>query len=356
MTRPSRARCSSVGRVSACQAFPVASYSASRRLDAVSSGPTTRKSRRSAVAAMTASSRPPSTRVGSWRTVPGLSTCTACSSRAGDRQIAQQQPAVGVRGGAEPRLAFRHTGEDLVSGASLGVEEFIGPVRAQPALQLPQVLRVVADPGQRDLVGAPGALDGQSVDLGGPGPALGGTQHDHGPARPSGLTAGPGGILELPDAVDGAVHRGGHRPVHREGVVPRHVQGLVTVAAQQGVEFRIREAGEHGRVGDLVAVEVEDGKDGPVMHGIEELVGVPRTGERSGLRLAVTDDAGDQQVRVVECGAVCVGQGVAQFAALVDGAGVSGATWLGTPPGKENCLNSSAIPAASLLTSGYVCE
>ncbi len=57
------------------------------------------------------------------------------------------------------------------------------------------------------------------------------------------------------------------------------------------------------------------------MDGIEELVGVPGGGERSGLRLAVADDTGDQQVRVVECGAVGMGEGVAQFAALVDGTG-----------------------------------
>jgi hypothetical protein len=33
--------------------------------------------------------------------------------------------------------------------------------------------------------------------------------------------------------------------------------------------------------------------------------------------------------------------------------GTCGATWLGTPPGNENCLSSSAIPAASRVTSGH---
>ena len=48
---------------------------------------------------------------------------------------------------------------------------------------------------------------------------------------------------------------------------------------------------------------------------------MPAGGQRAGLGLAVADDAGDQQVRVVEGGSVGVAQGVAQLAALVDGAG-----------------------------------
>ncbi len=50
-------------------------------------------------------------------------------------------------------------------------------------------------------------------------------------------------------------------------------------------------------------------------------MGAPGGGERSGLGLAVADDARDQQPRVVERGAVRVGQGVAQLTALVHGAG-----------------------------------
>ncbi|CAO0833287.1 hypothetical protein SMICM17S_00683 [Streptomyces microflavus] len=69
-----------------------------------------------------------------------------------DRQVAQEQTAVGVRGRAEPRLALGDTGEHLIGGAAVRVEELLGTVGAQPGLQLPQVLRVVPDPGERDLV------------------------------------------------------------------------------------------------------------------------------------------------------------------------------------------------------------
>src|SRR5712664_2235100 len=50
---------------------------------------------------------------------------------------------------------------------------------------------------------------------------------------------------------------------------------------------------------------------------IEEVVGVPGGGQRPGLRLAVADDAGDEQLGVVEGGAVRVRQGVAELAAFV---------------------------------------
>ncbi len=76
-TRPSRARFSSTDRISSCQPFPLASYTSWSRLEAVSSGPKTRKSRRSSVARRTSRSSAPRARVGSWSVVPGLMTSTA---------------------------------------------------------------------------------------------------------------------------------------------------------------------------------------------------------------------------------------------------------------------------------------
>ena len=79
--------------------------------------------------------------------------------------------------------------------------------------------------------------------------------------------------------------------------------------------------GKHGRVGDLVAVEVEDRQHRAVAGGVEELVAVPAGSQGTGLRLAIADDARDDQIRVVERRAVGVGQGVAELAAFMDGAG-----------------------------------
>src|SRR5581483_9312122 len=81
------------------------------------------------------------------------------------------------------------------------------------------------------------------------------------------------------------------------------------------------DAGEEAGVGDLVAVQVQDGEHAAVAGRVEELVAVPAGGQRPGFRLAVADDAGNDQIRVVEGGAVGVAQGVAQLAALVDAAG-----------------------------------
>jgi hypothetical protein len=47
---------------------------------------------------------------------------------------------------------------------------------------------------------------------------------------------------------------------------------------------------------------------------------VPACGKWSGFRFAVAYDAGDDEVGVVECGAVGVHEGVAELAALMDGA------------------------------------
>jgi hypothetical protein len=54
---------------------------------------------------------------------------------------------------------------------------------------------------------------------------------------------------------------------------------------------------------------------------VEELVRVPASRERPGLGLAVADDAANEEIRVVKCGAVGVHQRVAKLAALVDRAG-----------------------------------
>ena len=45
---------------------------------------------------------------------------------------------------------------------------------------------------------------------------------------------------------------------------------------------------------------------------------MPRRGQRSRFRLAVTDDAGDNQLRIVEYGAERMAERIAQLAAFVN--------------------------------------
>ena len=94
--------------------------------------------------------------------------------------------------------------------------------------------------------------------------------------------------------------------------------GLPAVALEEREQLALRDPGEHGRVRDLVPVQVQDRQHGAVAARVEELVRVPARGERPGLGLAVADDAGDEQVGVVERGAEGVHERVAELAALVD--------------------------------------
>ncbi len=172
----------------------------------------------------------------------------------------------------------------------------------------------------RHLVGAPVVLRALAVDLLGTGPALGRAQDDHGPARTRRVAVPTRVGLDPPDLGDDRVEGARHELVHLLRFVTFDEIGRVTVASEEMIQLLVADAGQHRRVRDLVAVEVQDRQHSTVQGGVEELVGVPARGQRSGLGLAVAHHAGHDQIGVVEGGAVGVGEGVAQLAALVDGA------------------------------------
>ena len=60
------------------------------------------------------------------------------------------------------------------------------------------------------------------------------------------------------DVADHLVERLGHELVHGRRVVALDEVGLVAVADEQRAQLVVRDARQHGRVGDLVAVEVQD--------------------------------------------------------------------------------------------------
>jgi hypothetical protein len=53
-------------------------------------------------------------------------------------------------------------------------------------------------------------------------------------------------------------------------------------------------------VGNLVAVEMQNREARPVAGGTEKPVGMSRRGQRSGFRLAVANDAGDDEIWIVK--------------------------------------------------------
>jgi hypothetical protein len=144
-------------------------------------------------------------------------------------------------------------------------------------------------------------------------------------------------LLDLPDVLDGLLQRGGHQLMHLFRLVAFDEIGRPAAAAQELLQFLVLDAGEDGRVADLVAVEVQDRQHGAVGDRVEQLVGLPRGRQRPGFRFAVADDAGDDQIGVVERRPEGVAERIAQLAAFVDRPGVVGATWLEIPPGNENC-------------------
>src|ERR671918_3212974 len=69
---------------------------------------------------------------------------------------------------------------------------------------------------------------------------------------------------------------------------------------------------------------MEDGKHRTVGDGVQELVRMPARCQRTGFRLAISDDATNEQVRVVERGSVRVQERVSELASFVDRAGSLG--------------------------------
>ena len=109
--------------------------------------------------------------------------------------------------------------------------------------------------------------------------------------------------------------------MHLVGIRSLYEIGLVAVTYKQTFEFVVADAGEHGRIGNLVTVQVKNGQYGAVGFGIQELVRMPGCRKRTRLSLTIAHNTSHQQVRVVERRAVCVRQGIAEFAAFVDGTG-----------------------------------
>ena len=237
-------------------------------------------------------------------------------------QAAQQDAAVGVRIVAHAALALGCELAQLRSQPALAREQLLGSIAAHPLFQQAQVPALLRELRQRHLMRAPTVFDGDAVDFARTRPSLRRVQHERGPSRALVKAVAACGTLDLANARDDAVERARHREMRR--LVARlvvDVKRLVAVAAQQLRQLLARNAREHGRARDLVAVEMQDRQDGAIAHRVEKLVRMPAGRERPGLRFAVADDAGDDEIRVVERGAMSVRQRVAELAAFVDRAG-----------------------------------
>ena len=235
-------------------------------------------------------------------------------------QVAQQGTAVGVWVGAHATLAPGCEFRQFRDEPSVRVEQLARTIALEPSLQELHMTRV-AHVSHRHLMGAEGAFGPFAIDHLWPSPTFGRTQNNHGPARASFESLRPGLALDVLNIADHRVERGRHLLVHRRRLVALDEVRLVTVAAKQRLQFVAWDAGQHGRPGNLVAVQVQDGQNRAVMDWIQKLVRVPARGQRAGLRFAIPHDAGDQQVGIVEGRAVSVREGIAEFPALVNRTG-----------------------------------
>ena len=149
---------------------------------------------------------------------------------------------------------------------------------------------------------------------------FGRAEDDHRPGRPLHDALGTSVRPDLLDLGDHRVEHSRQLLVDRRRLVSLDEVRLVAHALEELLQLVLGDAGEEAGVGDLVAVQMQDRQHAAVAGRVEEFVAVPAGGQRPGLGLAVADDAGDDQVRIVERGPVSVAQGVAEFAALVDAA------------------------------------
>ena len=227
--------------------------------------------------------------------------------------------------GAHPPATDGRELPELGHEAAALVEQLLGPVAAEPLLELPEVLRVVAHLRERHLVGAPRPLHRPPVDLLRAGPPLRRPQDEHRPPRTLDRILGPGSRADLGDPVERLVERDGKSPMHVRRILPVEATGdeqrLPAVALEQSHELALRDPGKDRRARDLVAVQVQDREHGAVGARIEELVRMPARRQRTGLRLPVADDADDDQVGIVEGRAERVDERIAELAAFMDRAG-----------------------------------
>src|ERR1700693_3205048 len=97
---------------------------------------------------------------------------------------------------------------------------------------------------------------------------------------------------------------------------------------------------------------MQDGEYRAITRRIRKLIGMPTSGQRACFRFAITHHAADQQIWIVECGAVCVSNGVAELAAFVDRTGSFGSDMAGNSARKRKLLEQPSESVFRLRNAG----
>ena len=199
------------------------------------------------------------------------------------------------------------------------VKELFGMIGKEPLLQKIQVLRLLHGDGY--LMRTEGALHGKSVHNLGTGPTLRGTQNDHGPERSLLIAVLSCVLLDRLDLFDTLVDSLSHELMHGHGIAALYEVRLPATSMQEALELLMRDVGQNSRITDLIFIQMQHGKHCTVGLCIQELVGMPCSCKRTGLSLAVADDHGSDQIRVIKGSAERMRDGITKLTALVDGTG-----------------------------------
>ena len=111
---------------------------------------------------------------------------------------------------------------------------------------------------------------------------------------------------------------------------------------------------EHRRIGNLVAIQVQDGQNGTVRDRVQKLVRVPRSGKGTGLGLTVPHHASHDEVGVVKGRSIRVRDSVPELTPLVDGARRFRSHVAGDPAGERELLEQLLHPLFILGNVGVI--
>ena len=89
----------------------------------------------------------------------------------------------------------------------------------------------------------------------------------------------------------------GHELMHLFRLITFHKVRRPAAASEKLLQFLMLDAGQDGRVADLVTIEVQDRQHGSIGNWVEKLVGLPCGRQGARFRFTVADDAGDDQIR-----------------------------------------------------------
>ncbi|MNC26087.1 hypothetical protein D3C75_742040 [compost metagenome] len=169
-------------------------------------------------------------------------------------------------------------------------------------------------------MGTEGACVGNAVPFHRTGPALRRTADDHRPQGTGGMVVFTGILLNGLDFLNDSIQHLGHFRMHQIRVGAFHIMRLPAHTGEVSGHFLTGLTGKDGGIADFEAVQVKNRQYCAVGDRIDEPVGEPGCGQRSGFGFAVSDDNSGDQLRFVENSADTMGEGITQLAAFMDGA------------------------------------